>query len=851
MSKTYLLKINILIGLFFIPFLVFSQNWKVNSDYWTATDALGRQTPTQDDMGAKKNDKYIAMFYWTWHTDDMADFSPVMNISEILTQFPEAANDANHPAWQGIWGGVFWWEEPLLGYYRTTDEWVLRKHAELLADAGVDVVFFDCTNGSFTWKTSYLKFLAVWQQARIDGVKTPQIAFMLPFGATDGALMSIKELYQDLYRPGLYPDLWFIWKGKPIIMAYPEILKPKNGDTAAMRFTSSSPFTVIDVTCPSWNNNIGNLNLKLFKWNASYNITVVGTPIAEKTFIDFSDNERLQLSFDTQEPGEYLWQLSDGTETVGVWKYTDSNDPVTSYFNGQIVSGNYESRIYISETSVFLSLANGTTHVPVQITEGVTKSLVDSIQNFFTFRPGQPDYVNGPSRNDQWGWLENYPQHGYAGSPDKGYEQVTVGVSQNARDASAGHCYAFNAPGTYGRSYSQKNGQDTRSDAYLYGLNFAEQWERAFELDPELVFITGWNEWIAGRNENWPPSDPYKPFAFPDEYNWDKSRDIEPVKAWGNKGDVYYIQLINKIRKFKGMERQEGVSPEKSIDINSLDSWIDVKPEYWHYKGNTLHRDHKGQGTDLVYKNTSGRNDIVLAKVARDNTYIYFYVETAEDVSPRTDPNWMCLFIDTDRKKTTGWEGYDFAINRLTPADSVVVEMSQKEWDWIKVGSAAYTINGKTLVLQVKRSTLNLQDKGEFEFEFKWSDNMQQDGNIMDFYVNGDVAPGGRFNFVYTTDDPTGIGENIELPKHFSLSQNYPNPFNTTTKIKYKLFEAGRVQLSVYDISGRKVQVLVDTIQSSGTHDVLWRADNYSSGIYWLSFKTSAGSRYRKMLLLK
>ena len=140
---------------------------------------------------------------------------------------------------------------------------------------------------------------------------------------------------------------------------------------------------------------------------------------------------------------------------------------------------------------------------------------MDSIKNFFTFRPGQPDYVNGPSRNDHWGWLENYPQHGYVGSPSTGYEQVTVGVAQNARDASGGHCYAFNAPGAYGRSYTQTSGQDSRPDAYLYGLNFSEQWERAYELDPQLVFITGWNEWIAGRHENWPPLDPYKPFAFP------------------------------------------------------------------------------------------------------------------------------------------------------------------------------------------------------------------------------------------------------------------------------------------------------------------------------------------------
>ena len=116
-----------------------------------ATDALGRKLPFKSEAGNQRN-KLVALFYWTWHTDGNATFSPVLNITEILKQYPLAANDANHAAWMGISGGVFWWDEPLFGYYRTTDEWVLRKHAEMLADAGIDVVYFDCTNGTFTWK---------------------------------------------------------------------------------------------------------------------------------------------------------------------------------------------------------------------------------------------------------------------------------------------------------------------------------------------------------------------------------------------------------------------------------------------------------------------------------------------------------------------------------------------------------------------------------------------------------------------------------------------------------------------------------------------------------------------------
>jgi hypothetical protein len=77
--------------------------------------------------------------------------------------------DYDHPAWGTKKPGFFFWEEPLFGYYKTTDPWVLRKHAEMLADAGVDVVFFDCTNGSLTWQDSYEALFKTWDQAQKMG----------------------------------------------------------------------------------------------------------------------------------------------------------------------------------------------------------------------------------------------------------------------------------------------------------------------------------------------------------------------------------------------------------------------------------------------------------------------------------------------------------------------------------------------------------------------------------------------------------------------------------------------------------------------------------------------------------
>ena len=310
--------------------------------------------------------------------------------------------------------------------------------------------------------------------------------------------------------------------------------------------------------------------------------------------------------------------------------------------------------------------------------------------------------------------------------------------------------------------------------AYLYGLNFMEQWTRAFELDPELVFVTGWNEWTVGRWNNWPSENPYLPFSFPDQYSRDKSRDIEPVKSWGDYGDVYYQQLISQVRKFKGMARQEPASVGKTIPIGQFSAWADVKPEFWSYWGNTRPRNHPGQGNALVYSDYSGRNDIVLAKVARDYQNLYFYVETAAPLTARTDPGWMRLLIDSDRNKATGWQGYDYIINRLAPGDSAVVERALTTWNWIKVNSISYAVNGNKLEFKVPRTIVNLPDGEAVDFEFKWSDNMQDEGNIMDFYVHGDVAPGGRFNYLYSTDpvSPPRLQTKIFLQGCAIIEQN-------------------------------------------------------------------------------
>ena len=72
-------------------------------------------------------------------------------------------------------------------------------------------------------------------------------------------------------------------------------------------------------------------------------------------------------------------------------------------------------------------------------------------------------------------------------------------------------------------------------------------------------------------------------------------------------------------------------------------------------------------------------------------------------------------------------------------------------WEWEQVAETNAGIAGNKLEFGIKRSLLNLKGNN-VNLEFKWNDNMQENGNIMDFYVNGDTAPGGRLNFVYTAE---------------------------------------------------------------------------------------------------
>lgn len=105
-----------------------------------------------------------------------------------------------------------------------------------------------------------------------------------------------------------------------------------------------------------------------------------------------------------------------------------------------------------------------------------------------------------------------------------------------------------------------------------------------------------------------------------------------------------------------------------------------------------------------------------------------------------------------------------------------------------------------------------------------------------------------------TTTGGEFIGINLisnEIPKNYYLQQNYPNPFNPVTSIKFDIPKRSNVKISIFDILGKEISVLVNEELYPGTFEVNWDASNFPSGVYFYKLLTDEFSETKKMVLLK
>lgn len=373
-----------------------------------------------------------------------------------------------------------------------------------------------------------------------------------------------------------------------------------------------------------------------------------------------------------------------------------------------------------------------------------SEGLPEEIREFFTLRrswawtKGQEWFGDG---KDKWPWLDNTPQTpGWSESPDKP-EQIPVALAQHPITP-------------IGRSFHNGAQPPPEECDPAAGAYFAEQMERALEVDPPVLFITGWNEWVAQRfidregtmSLAWrklKPGDSY----FVDQYSMEFSRDAEPMK--GGIEDAAWYQVIGGIRRFKGARAVPAVVEAPVKLDGKFDDWAAVEPEFRDTLTDPVKRDHPGWEGQPRFVDTSGRNDLAAAKVTRDASNVYFYLRTRDPLRTAVGEEKIHLLIDADQNARTGWLGYDLAVlTTATPGEYAFV-LKYKDGSFepaVEAAPVRVFSAGNQLELAVSRTLLTAAGGGD-SFDFKWTDNIPLGGDASGFTLKGDAAPNDRFNY--------------------------------------------------------------------------------------------------------
>ena len=105
---------------------------------------------------------------------------------------------------------------------------------------------------------------------------------------------------------------------------------------------------------------------------------------------------------------------------------------------------------------------------------------------------------------------------------------------------------------------------------------------------------------------------------------------------------------------------------------------------------------------------------------------------------------------------------------------------------------------------------------------------------------------------VYNSGFSVGIQKiSTSIPSEYSLSQNCPNPFNPATKIKFAIISSSNVKITVYDLTGKEVQTLVNERLQAGTYETTFECSALTSGVYFYRLQVEGFTETRKMMLIK
>jgi hypothetical protein len=217
----------------------------------------------------------------------------------------------------------------------------------------------------------------------------------------------------------------------------------------------------------------------------------------------------------------------------------------------------------------------------------------------------------------------------------------------------------------------------------------------------------------------------------------------------GGYNDAFYIQLMQNIRRYKGIELNGTVSStQKSINISGkLSQWDNVNAVYKGTVLNSIARNHASAGDpNLIYREAAARNNIQQVKITRDANNFYFLIECKGNITGN-GANYMNLFIGTGKVSNKGWNGYEYVINRKINGNTSEIWKLDSSFNGTKVGTAKVSVSGKYMQIEIPRSAIGMQSSNSLYF--KVADNITNPSDIMDYYVSGKSFPVGRLSYQY------------------------------------------------------------------------------------------------------
>jgi hypothetical protein len=167
-----------------------------------------------DRIGGFREDRQVGMFFWPWigqpYATGVYDATKILQMEDGLNILFHRYDDVISPN-----GQAHWWGEPLWGYYNSIDEWVLRKQMQMITMAGVDFIFYDHTN-AIIYDDVVLQVAKVITEMQKEGWNPPKMVSY----THSRSIQTVRGLYNLIYKPGRYPDSWYYYEGKPLIIAY-------------------------------------------------------------------------------------------------------------------------------------------------------------------------------------------------------------------------------------------------------------------------------------------------------------------------------------------------------------------------------------------------------------------------------------------------------------------------------------------------------------------------------------------------------------------------------------------------------------------------------------------------------